>query len=1065
MATFTFLNTLNGLFAGTAADDLFIWPAANGSIDANDTFYGAGGTDTLRLDSAMTLSFVGANAAQWMAGIERITVNNLGNNGIVIGALAGVPDAGTITMVGGVGNDLFDISARAAGYNGIFDGAGGNDRFLGGGGDDLFRPGTGADTFAGGGGNDTVEFAQSSLLGTQPFNGADSLIGGAGTDTLRFTGDAAQGVVLQVNLLGPIAGIEVIDLTGYTGPANVGMFDTYTAEGNVTVLGGVGNDYVYGGSFTSNRYVTVFEGGGGNDIYDTVTAINLFRPGSGADSLLGGVGDDIVELALADLDLLDFFQTDPSGADVIRFTAGGVLTQALAYRFTNFERLELGPAGVAITLQGLPQLSTLDAAVSSTGYVPVFGGSGNDRINAQSLGEAVGVLIDGAAGNDTITGTALGMTISGIDAFVDTLIGGIGNDLILGGAGRDSISGGDGNDTIDGGAGNLDELSGGAGNDRILLGAGNDSFIFGPDETGQDSVFGGAGNDTVAFGITGLLGQVGDDLLSGGEGIDSLTIPSAGAVFSLGAAAADRLSGFEYIFLPSAGNVTFFVTDSLAETAETPLEIASGTLAAYTLMLDASAVTDTGIDIWRADSSLHVGSADTIIGGGGADTITRVGGADLVMAGGGDDLVVSRLPFNTTDPASLDGGAGNDTLRASTETNSLGASFASLKGFEAIELAEFYVNSITFRAGGLPAGGAVEIRGGNASDILDASALTTGARFLGRAGDDILTGGSAGDLLDAGTGADLVLGGAGADTVRFADLAGDDIADGGTNFDRLELAVGNARLPQGLLANFTGFESLSLDLAGGRVVLPGAFTVTVGSGVFLVDLNTTAGTPASAFRAHAVSNRLDIFGDAGVEAITGGRGADTIRDGEGADRIQGHLGADRIILSADGASDRIVFGAYNDGSLDIFAPTNPGTLAQADTITGFAAPGDLDNLLEFTRSAFAGLGSKATVFSLAAGANLDLSAAGAFILNPANAVAGSFADRAAISSAFGNRVLGGDLGQAAFVIARGPGGTDAAIYYVRDLDNLPGLADADVVTLLAVLTAPGAITAADIVLA
>ncbi|PWS35162.1 hypothetical protein DFH01_22915 [Falsiroseomonas bella] len=1063
MATFTFLNTLNGTFAGTAGDDLFIWPTTNGSIDSGDTFFGGAGNDTLRLDSAVSLNFSGAFAPQWMAGIERITVNNTGaGNAITIGATAGAPEGGIITMVGGVGNDVFDISARGIGYNGIFEGAGGNDSYAGGGGGDTFRPGTGNDTFSGGGGPDMVEFAQSSLLGTQPFNGLDSLAGGTGSDTLRFTGDAAPGVVLQVNLLGFIADFEVIDLTGYSGPANVGMFDVYTANSDLTVLGGSGNDYVYGGSPGAAWLVTTFEGRAGNDIYVTEKGANLFRPGSGADSLLGGVGNDIVEMALADLDRLDSFETNPNGTDVIRFTSGGVLAQVLVDCFIGFERLELGPAGVAITLQGLPALSLLDTVPGGTGYVPVFGGTGKDRINAQSIFHTP-VRIEGGNDNDTVIGTDRRVTVGGVEEFADTLHGDDGNDVIFGGLGRDLIKGGAGNDTIDGGGGDDFALSGGAGNDRILGGAGNDFVNFDANETGLDTVLGGSGDDYVVFASGG---QFGDDLIAGGSGIDELVMAQySGAPLVISAAMAERLSGFERITTSWYAPTSLFVTDSLAETAEKPLDIVSLPEGPFQLLVDASAVTDTGIRIYRDDSDAAGPTADTLIGGGGADTMTRIGGADLVTAGGGDDLVITPFPVAGIDPARLDGGAGIDTLRALGATNSAGFSFMTLTGFEAIELSDFVANAISFVAGGLPAGGAMEIRGGNEGDMLDASALTTGARFLGRAGDDILTGGSTGDLLDAGTGADLVSGGAGADTVRFADLAGDDIADGGGGFDRLELAVGNAFLPQGPLANLTGFESLSVDLAGGRVVLPSTFTVTVGSGVFVVDLNTTAGGPASAFRAHAVPNRLDIFGDAGAEAITGGRLGDTIRDGGGADRIQGHLGADSIILSADGASDRIVFGNYNDGSLDIFAPTNPGTLAQADTISGFAGPGDLGNLLEFTRSAFAGLGSKATVFSLAGGANIDLSAAGVFILNAADAVAGSFADRAAINAAFGNRVLGGDLGHAAFVVARGPGGTDAAIYYVRDLDNLPGLADADAVTLLAVLTAPGAITAADIVLA
>jgi Ca2+-binding RTX toxin-like protein len=1072
VATFTFLNTSNGTFAGTAGDDVFIWPTTNGSIDSGDTFFGGAGNDTLRLDSAVSLNFSGASASQWMAGIERITVNNTGvGNSITIGATAGAPEGGVITMLGGVGNDVFNIAARAVGYNGIFESAGGNDLFLGGGGADTFRPGTGNDTFSGGGGPDMVEFAQSSLLGTQPFNGADSLIGGSGLDTLRFTGDAAQGVVLTVYLQAPlIESFEVIDLTGYSGPSNVAMFSSYTANGDVTVLGGTGGDTVFGGSSVATRFVSVFEGGAGNDLYETITGTNLFRPGSGADSLRGGDGADAVEMAVADLDLLDSFTVDPAGFGVVRFTAGGVLTQVLANRLTGFERLELGPAGVAITLQGLPAMSGPDAALAVYDFVPVFGGTGRDRIDATPLGTAP-VVIHGGADNDTITGTTFVLTMNGGEKSTDTLHGDDGNDLILGGAGRDSISGGAGNDTIDGGAGNEGDgtglfnlLSGGGGNDRILLGAGNDWFILDDLESGQDSVFGGIGDDIIDI-ASGS--QIGDDLLAGGTGADTLLAFYINDPLILGATATDRFSGFESILLPGYAATSLVITDSLAETAETPLQIVSTPVGARTLMLDASTVTDTGIVIFRADDIAvpNALTADTLIGGGGADTMTRFGGADLVMTGGGDDLVITPFPGAAPDPAKLDGGAGIDTLRALGAISSAGLSFATLTGFEIIELAGDGPNAISFVAGGLPAGGAVEIRGGSDADILDASALATGARFLGRAGDDILTGGSAADLLDAGVGADLVVGGGGNDTVHFADWAGDDIADGGTGIDRLDLSLGNALVPAGLLTSFAGFEALTLDMAGARVVLPGTFATTVGTGVFTVDLNTTAGAPGSAFRAQAVSNRLDIFGDAGMEAILGGRGADTIRDGGSADRIQGHLGADRIVLSDDGAADRVAFGNFFDGSFDIAAPANQGTLAQADTVIGFAGAGDPDNVLEFTRAAFGGLGAKSVVTTLAAGANLDLSTSGAFIVNAAHPVAGSFADRAAINTAFASKVLGGDAGNGAFVIARGPGGTDAAVYYIGDLDNLPGLSDQDLLVLLAVLVAPGAITANEILLA
>jgi Ca2+-binding RTX toxin-like protein len=54
----------------------------------------------------------------------------------------------------------------------------------------------------------------------------------------------------------------------------------------------------------------------------------------------------------------------------------------------------------------------------------------------------------------TITGTAGADTLTGGDAYAETINGLGGNDQIIGGAGNDLITGGLGNDTLLGGAGN-----------------------------------------------------------------------------------------------------------------------------------------------------------------------------------------------------------------------------------------------------------------------------------------------------------------------------------------------------------------------------------------------------------------------------------------------------------------------------------------------------------------------------------------------------------------------------------------------------------------------------------
>jgi Ca2+-binding RTX toxin-like protein len=290
------------------------------------------------------------------------------------------------------------------------------------------------------------------------------------------------------------------------------------------------------------------------------------------------------------------------------------------------------------------------------------------------------------------------------------------------------------------------------------------------------------------------------------------------------------------------------------------------------------------------------------------------------------------------------------------------------------------------------------------------------------------------------------------------------MADGGTGLDRLVLDLDGKRFGPAALANLNGFESLEVSLEGGRLVLSQGFVAAVGSGTFTLDVVTDAGGPGATLEGAQATAKLDIRGGAGNESITGGRGADVISDGAGADRLRGGTGADRLVLSADGAADRLVYGAAGEGSRDIAIAANSGLLAEADTIIGFNAAGDTGNVLEFTRAGFLGLGSKTAIVDVAAGGALDLSTGVVFLIHASNAVAGGFADRTAINAAFASRLAAGDAGHAGFVIARGTGGTDAALYYVRERDGLAGMADDDQLVLLAVLSAPGALGASDFVL-
>ena len=307
----------------------------------------------------------------------------------------------------------------------------------------------------------------------------------------------------------------------------------------------------------------------------------------------------------------------------------------------------------------------------------------------------------------------------------------------------------------------------------------------------------------------------------------------------------------------------------------------------------------------------------------------RCRGIRTIDGGSGNDVLVlddmrERIALST-----YQGGAGFDTLRLRNPTGvSIGDTLlAKFAGFEALELPDAF-NDVVLSNAGLPTGAtAFTVIGGSDGDLLDGAAATIALTLHGRDGDDELAGGSGADRLDAGTGTDVVSGGAGNDTIRFGDVDGDDVADGGAGIDTLQLALGSARLYAPILAGFTGFEALELQGDGFRAVLPAGLAAVAGNASFRVEI-VSAGQarPQALLNASQFTARLDIHGGDGDVNIIGGRNADVIRDGAGADRIQGGVGGDSILLTADGAADRLAYAGLNEGSRDIAAAAGAGVL-------------------------------------------------------------------------------------------------------------------------------------------
>jgi CSLREA domain-containing protein len=448
--------------------------------------------------------------------------------------------AAAVSVIGDNGNDLLDASALAINVSlqgnvgaDTLKGGSGNDDLNGNSEDDSIDGGAGDDSIQGGAGNDILVGAAGSdrVFGQ---GGNDAITGGLGNDVLdagTSTGDVlvesadADLTLTNTQLLGigtdSLTGFEAANLNGGLGNNTL---NATAFSGPVTLDGQDGNDTLLG----ATSFVSLLNGGNGND---------SLRGGSLKDTLNGGAGDDSL-LGMGDNDKLGGDDGDDTlvggtGNDTLNGGAGtgDHLVESGNANFTLKNSSLAGNGNDVVVgietahLTGGTGNNKLDAS-AFTGSVTLIGGAGSDTLiggsgNDSLQGDVGNDLLKGRDGNDSLIG---GNDTLATGADNDTLNGGNGNDLLLGGIGNDALSGFVGNDTVNGGAGN-DTLYGGDGNDNLLGGAGNDTCL------------GGNGNDT-------LNGQGGKDKLSGDAGVN-VFIDSV-----------DRIEGFAINPLPPWVNAT-----------------------------------------------------------------------------------------------------------------------------------------------------------------------------------------------------------------------------------------------------------------------------------------------------------------------------------------------------------------------------------------------------------------------------------------------------------------------------------------------------------------------------
>ncbi|VXD10314.1 calcium-binding protein [Planktothrix paucivesiculata] len=354
-------------------------------------------------------------------------------------------------------------------------------------------------------------------------NNGDTLLGGDDNDSITGVG--------SLNFLDGGSGNDTVRIQN---PLSTQQFSTSLATVGVsqtTLLGGAGDDSLYGGVGRFGEGQNYFEGGDGND---TIRGFAL------QDALYGGEGNDLIVTANPNVLTIQGSTTQPGFTGENTLYGGGGNDTLLAAFSTDylygdagndslsgkFSLLEGGDGND--TLYGGDWTLQLPGVTDRVPTVTLSGGAGNDYLHG-AFG-SVANLYNGGLGDDTIVFTTTNDSLLGEGSvegndkisFVGGLAAGatgvsfvlfdtLGNNTISGSDGNDSIVTGSGTDFLQGGSvATPAGLAVGFGDDTLVAGGGND-YLFGG--SGSDVLFGEAGNDT-------LQGGTERDTLVGGEGSD-----------------------------------------------------------------------------------------------------------------------------------------------------------------------------------------------------------------------------------------------------------------------------------------------------------------------------------------------------------------------------------------------------------------------------------------------------------------------------------------------------------------------------------------------------------------
>ena len=419
---FTDLATYDGLRAATG-DDIITGGAGD------DTLFGGGDSDTFNVAANDDTDTMTGGEDTDGLDIDTVSFDTVGTTDGVNVTFNGDEEGTYLVGAAGSDGDFADIE-RIVGTD--------NDDTV-----DLtadtsgitVESGTGDDTVTSGFGNDVISTGtgQDDIVINDDF-GNDDIDGGTGADG---TGDVLDGSGLSQDVTVDFAASETGTVDNGTDTLDFNEIEAIvTGSGDDTVLGDIGDDVVSTGAGTDT-----LSGGAGDDTFDA---------GAGNDTIAGGIGDDSITAGTGDDTIV---VNDTFGNDTI---AGGS-----------------------------------DAGDTDT-----------DILDGSGLTEDV--VVDLSAPE---TGTITNGTDTTSFTEIEEIITGAGNDTVTGGAGGDTVSTGSGEDEVT--FSNGDDIDTGADDDLLIL------TTTGPTSNGNITIDGGdeerdAFGNLIGDGDTLQLGDLAD---------------------------------------------------------------------------------------------------------------------------------------------------------------------------------------------------------------------------------------------------------------------------------------------------------------------------------------------------------------------------------------------------------------------------------------------------------------------------------------------------------------------------------------------------------------------------